>query len=166
LRFSYSYYGKPALTTGLGHDTLNFNMSHSNEMAIYGVVRNRQIGVDIERIQTDFACEEIAARIFSPQENATLRSLPPRMKHEAFFNCWTRKEAFIKAKGLGLAYPLNQFEVSLIPGEPARLISIEEDLFEATRWSLLELEPDPDYAAALAVEGEDDWQLKCWQWTE
>jgi 4'-phosphopantetheinyl transferase len=134
-------------------------------MALYALTRGRKIGVDLERIQTDFACEEIAARIFAPSENATLAGLPPDLKHEAFFNCWTRKEAFIKAKGLGLAYPLNQFEVSLRPGDPAKLLHIEDDCYEINRWSLKELGLDSRYAAALAVEGHD-WQLECWQWSE
>ena len=145
---------------------MNFNVSHSNNLAIVGVTRGRHLGIDLEYIQRDFACEEIARRVFSPHEIATLNDLPGDLKHEAFFNCWTRKEAYIKARGMGLSYPLNQFEVSLIPGEPARLISVDgDDLFEASRWSLQELELGPRYAGALAVEGHN-WQLECWQWPE
>jgi 4'-phosphopantetheinyl transferase len=147
-------------------EIVNFNVSHSYKMALVGVTRGRQIGIDLEYIQKDFACEEIAKRVFSPQEIATLDDLPGDLKHEGFFNCWTRKEAYIKARGLGLSYPLNQFEVSLIPGEPAQLLSIEsDDFFEASRWSLRELELGARYAAALAVEGHN-WQLECWQWSE
>lgn len=166
IQFSYSSLGKPTLTNSLGIEIVNFNVSHSHKMALVGVTRGRQLGIDLEYIQKDFACEEIAKRVFSPQEIATLDDLPRDLKHEAFFNCWTRKEAYIKARGLGLSYPLNQFEVSLIPGEPAQLIKVNgDDFFEASRWSLQELELGPRYAAALAVEGHN-WELECWQWSE
>lgn len=166
IRFSYSSNGKPALKNSQGADLINFNMSHSHTLALVGVTRDRKIGIDVERIQNDFSCQEIAGRMFSPQESKTLAELPDDMRHEAFFNCWTRKEAYIKARGLGLSYPLHQFEVSLIPGEPARLIrSTEDSLFDTTPWALQELEPGPGYVGALAVEGKD-WQLACWQWPE
>ena len=166
IQFSYGTYGKPTLTNSLGEEIVNFNVSHSNNLALVGVTRGRQLGIDLEYIQRDFACEEIAKRVFSSQEIATLNDLPGDLKHEAFFNCWTRKEAYIKARGLGLSYPLNQFEVSLIPGEPAQLIGMNgDDLFEASRWSLQELELGSKYAGALAVEGHD-WELECWQWTD
>jgi 4'-phosphopantetheinyl transferase len=85
------------------------------------------------------------------------------LQKRAFFLCWTRKEAYIKARGEGLSLPLDQFEVSLIPGEPAALVSVQQDSNEAFRWSLEELFPDADYAAALAVVGRD-WSLASWQW--
>jgi 4'-phosphopantetheinyl transferase len=166
IHFSYSSYGKPTLTNSLGVEIINFNVSHSRKLALVAVTRGRQVGIDIEYIQRDFACEDIARRVFSPQEIATLNDLPCDLKHEAFFNCWTRKEAYIKARGLGLSYPLNQFEVSLIPGDPAQLMGVEgDDLFEASRWTLQELEPGSRYAGALAVEGHD-WQLECWEWPD
>lgn len=166
IQFSYGTHGKPTLTNSLGEEIVNFNVSHSNNLALVGVTRGRQLGIDLEYIQKDFACEEIAKRVFSSQEIATLNDLPGDLKHEAFFNCWTRKEAYIKARGLGLSYPLNQFEVSLIPGEPAQLIHMNgDDLFETSRWSLQELELGSKYAGALAVEGHD-WELECWQWTD
>jgi 4'-phosphopantetheinyl transferase len=163
IKFSYGSQGKPALTNSIGMDLVNFNMSHSNNLALVGLTRGRHIGLDLEYIQRDFACEEIAERVFSAQETSVLDSLPDDMKHEGFFNCWTRKEAYIKARGLGLSYPLNQFEVSLIPGEPARLIRVQQDIFETSRWCLRELNLGPKYAGALAVEGHD-WQLTSWQW--
>jgi 4'-phosphopantetheinyl transferase len=165
LRFSYSSYGKPALTNALGQDILNFNMTHSQGLALYAITRGRKIGVDLEAIRYDFACEQIAARFFAPREYAALRSLSPGLKHEAFFNGWTRKEAYIKARGEGLSFPLDQFEVSLIPGEPAKLLNVERDVSEVARWSLRELDLGPSYAAALVVEGHD-WCLKCWRWLE
>lgn len=92
-----------------------------------------------------------------------LRSLAVNLQPQAFFNCWTRKEAYVKATGKGLAVPLDQFEVSLVPEEPTALLRVQWDSQEAVRWSLQELTPAPGYVAALAVEGKD-WQLKCWQW--
>ena len=112
IQFSYGTHGKPTLTNSLGVEIVNFNVSHSNNLAIVGDTRGRHLGIDLEYIQRDFACEEIARRVFSPHEIATLNDLPGDLKHEAFFNCWTRKEAYIKARGMGLSYPLNQFEVS------------------------------------------------------
>jgi 4'-phosphopantetheinyl transferase len=165
LRFSYSTYGKPALIPLPGQKyTLSFNMSHSHGLALYGFTRHRRIGIDLEYIRTNFACEEIAERFFSPHEQAVLRTLPAEMKYEAFFTCWTRKEAYIKARGEGLSFPLDQFDVSLTPGKPAKLLNVVEDPLEAARWSLQALTPGPGYVAALAVEGQYDWQYKCWQW--
>ena len=87
------------------------------------------------------------------------------MQEQAFFTCWTRKEAYIKAKGGGLSIPLDQFEVSLAPGEPAALKQTSRDPAEARRWRMQELSPGPGYEAALCVEGQD-WQLSSWQWSE
>jgi 4'-phosphopantetheinyl transferase len=165
LRFRYSPYGKPALATTLGQDTLSFNVSHSHGLALYAVTRGREIGVDLEGIRTGLDCEQIAARFFSPRENAVLRALPAELKPEAFFKCWTRKEAYIKARGGGLTLPLDQFDVSLAPGEPAMLLNTRGDLQEAARWSLRTLTPGPGYVAALAMEGHG-WRFKCWQWPE
>lgn len=165
LRFCYSDYGKPSLATMPGQDTLSFNVSHSHGLALYAVTRGREIGIDLERIRADLDCEQIAARFFSPRENAVLRALPAKLKPEAFFNCWTRKEAYIKARGGGLSLPLDQFDVSLAPGEPTTLLNIRGDPQEALRWSLRELMPGPGHMAALAVEGYD-WHLTCWQFPE
>lgn len=163
LRFCYSPYGKPALVSTLNTARLYFNVSHSHELALYAVTYDRNIGVDVEHIRTNFACEDIAERFFSPQERAVLRCVPAQVKYEAFFNCWTRKEAYIKARGEGLALPLDQFDVSLAPGEPAALLATRWAPHEAARWALRELMPGPGYAAALAVEGYG-WRLLCWQW--
>jgi 4'-phosphopantetheinyl transferase len=163
LHFCYSPYGKPALASILGRNALSFNIAHSHGLALYGFTRGRKIGIDLEYIYYDIVCEDIAERFFSPVEKAMLCALPPKVRHEAFFNCWTRKEAYVKARGEGLYFSLDKFDVSLAPGEPAKLLKVEEEPGEAARWSLRELEPGPKYAAALAVEGHE-WQLKCWHW--
>ncbi len=165
LRFSYGAYGKPYLAGRVGEGTIRFNLSHSHELALYGFARGREIGVDLEYIQEVPELDQIAARFFSESENAVLNTLPESEKQEAFFNCWTRKEAYIKAIGNGLAHPLDQFDVSLVPGEPVRLLKVEGDAQEADRWSLKSLMPAPGYVAALAIEGHD-WRLQQWQWSD
>jgi 4'-phosphopantetheinyl transferase len=162
LRFCYSPYGKPALAKESGGDALQFNLSHSHGMALYAVTRRRNIGVDIERVRTDWPSEQVAEQFFASSEVAQLRALPDNAWHEAFFRCWTRKEAYIKARGEGLSLPLDKFEVSLAPGEPAALLSTKGDPEEASRWSMKELRVGPGYAAALVVQGHD-WQLICRQ---
>ncbi|MBA7638704.1 4'-phosphopantetheinyl transferase Sfp [subsurface metagenome] len=165
VRFCYSLYGKPGLIYPSEGETLNFNVSHSCGLALYAITRGREVGIDLERIRTHFGCEQIAERFFSPQENAMLRTFPAnRVKHKAFFNCWTRKEAYIKAKGEGLSLPLDQFDVSFAPGEPAALCFTSEASDESSRWLLRALQPGPGYVAALVVEGHD-WRLKCWEWS-
>jgi 4'-phosphopantetheinyl transferase len=165
LQFSYSEHGKPGLCGENQRDMLRFNLSHSDELALYAIGHNRDLGIDIERIHSEIMDWEIAERFFSPREVDVLRSLPPRMQREAFFNCWTRKEAFIKATGKGLSLPLDQFDVTLTPGQPAQLKSTLWDPEEASRWALLALSPAPGYAAALCVEGQG-WRLIFRQWPE
>ena len=163
LAFSYSAYGKPALATAPAGDWLRFNISHSHELALCAMTRGREVGIDIEHIRANVSSEAIAERYFSPREVAALRALPADLRRAAFFTCWTRKEAYIKARGEGLSFPLDRFDVSLTPGEPAALLRTLGDPHEASRWTLQALAPGPGYIAALAVEGRD-WQLACWQW--
>jgi 4'-phosphopantetheinyl transferase len=163
LQFCYNPYGKPALSCQSGSHGLRFNLSHSHGLALYAITRGREIGVDIERIRPDMVEDQIAERFFSPGEVRALRSLPPSLQPVGFFNCWTRKEAYIKAKGKGLSLPLDQFDVSLVPGEPAALLHVSGDAGESSRWSLHKLVPGPGYAAAVIAE-EHNWRLQCWQW--
>jgi len=165
LRFRYSPYGKPALAGPFEDEGIRFNLAHSQGIALYAVSRGREVGIDVEYVRADLADERIAERFFSPREVATLRAVPAEQRREAFFHCWTRKEAYVKARGEGLSLPLDQFDVSLAPGEPAALLSTPGDPPEVTRWSLQALNPGPGYVAALAVEG-NGWRLRCWQWTD
>jgi 4'-phosphopantetheinyl transferase len=105
------------------------------------------------------ADEKIANRFFSTTENEVLQKVPAELRRQAFFNCWTRKEAYIKARGEGLSMPLNEFDVSLAPGEPAALLRNHKDAAEVARWSMTSIPVDPGYVAALVVEGHD-WELK------
>lgn len=161
LQFCYGTRGKPKLAAISGVSQLNFNLSHSQGLALYAVTRDREIGIDIEYVRQIDAVEQIVKRFFSVQENAVFCKLPLEQKQAAFFNCWTRKEAVVKAIGDGLALPLNQFDVSFLPGEEAKLLSLKGDR-AVNRWCLQELKPDPNYVAAIAVEGHG-WNLSCWQ---
>ncbi len=165
LQFRYGPRGKPCLSEELGGDTLQFNLAHSHELALYAFTAGREIGIDLEYIRPIPDIEQIAARFFSASENATWRILPANQKQEAFFNCWTRKEAYLKATGNGLAQPLDQFDVSLAPGEPVRLLRVRGASEEVSRWSLAALTPAPGYVAAVAIEGHD-WHLSCWQYQQ
>lgn len=165
LEFREGPYGKPELVSATRSEILNFNLSHSHEAALVAVTRGRQIGVDIEYIKREFGWQEVAERFFAPGEIARLRALPEEQQQRGFFTCWTRKEAYIKAKGGGLSIPLQDFEVSLSPGEPVSLISCTSDPKEATRWSLAEVDVGSEYAAAVAVQGHG-WRLKCSRWHE
>jgi 4'-phosphopantetheinyl transferase len=162
LSFCCSSHGKPALAGESDGDAIRFSVSHSHGVALYAVTRGREVGIDIERIRFDVAVAEISERFFSSREVAMLRSLRVEVQRQAFFNCWTRKEAYIKARGEGLSLPLDEFDVSLAPGEPAALLGTQRDPSEASRWSLQEITPAPGYAAALAVAGHG-WRLTCWQ---
>jgi len=150
LAFSYTEHGKPYLSGAW----LTFNLSHAHEMAVVGVARNRTIGVDIEHIRAELAGAEIAERYFAGAEVRALRSFPPERQPAAFFRCWTRKEAYIKARGEGLSMPLADFEVCLEQKEDLPLVNYK-DPNEAARWKLCNIPVQEGYAAAVAVEGQN-----------
>ena len=159
IEFTYTDYGKPQVAaSGEAEQLLNFNLAHSRGVALYAFTRLGEIGVDIEYIRPEFPDQEIARRFFSASEITSLESLPIETRPQAFFNCWTRKEAFIKAKGVGLSLPLDEFDVTLDPAEPAELLRTSWDENEAGQWSLRAIETAPGYAAAVAVRAHD-WQL-------
>ncbi|MBN1891064.1 MAG: 4'-phosphopantetheinyl transferase superfamily protein [Thermoflexales bacterium] len=148
--FRYGPRGKPRLADV--DDAPRFNLAHSHELALYAFALDREIGVDLEHVRPMPDAGQIAARFFSPGENAAWLALPESQRLEAFFNCWTRKEAYLKACGDGLARPLDQFEVSLAPGEAAALLRVPGQEEEAARWWLHALEAADGYIAAMAVE--------------
>jgi len=164
LRFCYGAQGKPGLTVPSGTDQIRFSVSHAHKLALCALTRNREIGVDVEYVREDLANTEIAERFFSRREAAMLRALPIERRAEGFFNCWTRKEAYVKARGMGLSLPLDQFDVSVGPGEGAAILSTQESSKEALAWSLRDLAPAHGYVGALAVAG-GNWRLSCWDWT-
>ncbi len=154
-------YGKPALDPAVHPGGLFFNLSHSEELAIFAFARDLEIGIDIEVIRPLDDLFSLARANFAPGEYAALSSAPPRLALEAFFNGWTRKEALLKATGGGLSLPLDGFEVSLIPGEPARLVSCAPNLPLDGPWRLDPLQPAYGYIAALAVPCEN-FHLECY----
>jgi len=164
LQFNQGPHGKPALATERGSDALRFNLAHSHGVALCAVARGRDIGVDVERVNADVNVDLIAERFFSQREIAALRLLPQEKKLTAFFTCWVRKEAYVKARGDGLAMDLDSFSVSLSPGEPAALLDVQGHPEEAHAWSLEQLDFAPSYAAALAVRA-DECRVRCWEFT-
>ena len=134
LRFETAAAGKPHLASG--ERLLQFNLTHSGEYVLIAIADGRVVGIDVEEIDDNFDAGEVATHFFSPSEQRDLETLTGRIKIEAFFACWTRKEAYVKARGEGLSLPLEQFDVSLRPGEPARLIATRPDPAEARRWQL------------------------------
>ena len=162
LVFHYNRFGKPSLLDS----PIRFNLSHSCGVAIYAVTNNREIGVDVEYrhsepVQNNF--EQFISQTFSPGENRALLALPISQRREAFFNCWTRKEAYIKAVGDGLNIPLTSFEVSLQPGEPARLRHVADQPEEVNCWTYEVFQLSGDYTAAIIAEGRD-WTARRWRW--
>lgn len=155
LRFTYNKYGKPELQEGAAASGLRFNVSHAGERGLYAVTRNSEIGVDIERMRPDFATQPIAERFFSSREVTALGRLPEHLRPEAFFRCWTRKEAFIKARGEGISLGLDRFSVSLAPEDAAALVSFDSEPLEVSRWRLYHVGAEPGYAAAVAVAGRE-----------
>ena len=151
LQFHYTESGKPELPAEPRQRQLGFNLSHSGERLLLAFAWDREVGVDVELLRSDLEVEEIAKRYFSSDEQRALLSLSATEQIPAFFRCWTRKEAYVKAVGGGLSLPLSQFDVALLPDAPAALLATRPDSQEAARWSLRNLDLGPDYAAAVAV---------------
>lgn len=137
-------FGKPFI---LGDDGLQFNVSHSHGFALCALAWDRAVGCDLEWRNRELASRETAERLFSPRERSDLHRLPSHQWIEGFYNCWTRKEAFVKAIGRGLSYPLESFAVSVAPGEAADL------LYGVGEWSIDAFSPRPGFQAAVVVEG-------------
>lgn len=149
LQFKYRAHGKPVLTA----ESLCFNLSHSEDLALYAVTHNREVGIDLEHIRPIPDVGKLAEQFFSTAERAELDALPLSKKLASFFSGWTRKEAYLKARGDGMTYPLDQFSVSMDCEQPARLLEVKDDPGELSRWSLHTLTPAPGYVGSLAVEG-------------
>ena len=149
IQLKYSSYGRPSFVAPADFD---FNLSHSKDVIYYSISSSGRVGIDVEWRREDVDYERIGRRFFSAPEAESLLSLPSSERMEAFFRCWTRKEAFIKAIGEGLSFPLKDFDVSLLPGDAPMIVRIHGDASAAARWSLFDLDAPPGYAAALAVE--------------
>ena len=161
LSLLYSPYGKPFIENNEG---LRFNLAHSQDVAVFGFSIKREIGIDVEQIRQISDMEVLAARFFCQEETAKLMRLLPSERYSAFFRCWTRKEAYIKAIGKGLGIDLDQFEVSFCPGEPAALLKSLPGFADAWLWHLQEIPVESGYVGAVAAEGLE-WNLTCFDWT-
>jgi 4'-phosphopantetheinyl transferase len=157
LGFVEGEFGKPGLTAEWQHTGLRFNLSHTRDFAVYAVAEGREVGVDVEAIDRPVECRELAWRYFSASEAEKLLHLPDDLQTTAFFRCWTRKEALVKAVGKGLSVPLDSFEVPFIPGENGGRI------LGAEGWFLKALDLPEGYEGAVVAEGED-WTVRDFTW--
>jgi 4'-phosphopantetheinyl transferase len=162
IRFEYMASGKPQLSAGQNPRSLHFNVSHSADMALIAVC-DRRIGVDIEKIRTDVETSTLAERFFSLRERAGLKALPDQLRVPGFFACWTRKEAFLKATGDGLSFPLADFSVTTHPGLQPELEEINGNTAAGRQWSLTDLSVADGFRAAVANEG-SRCKLKTYAW--
>lgn len=153
VNFTYNPYGKPQLVATDTTPPLYFNLSHSGEVALYAFALQRPVGIDIERMKADLAWRDLARHVFSPYEHQVLERVPAAEQLAAFYRGWTRKEAYIKARGMGLSLALDQFDVTMEADKPAQLLATHDDPQEATRWTLCDLPCPVGYAAALVVAG-------------
>lgn len=157
VEFLYGPQGKPSLSS-VHHSKVCFSISHSREMGLFAFANCGDVGVDIEQVKPDFKGMEIASHFFSSEEIAALAKLPPELGVEAFFACWTRKEAYVKARGEGLSIPLRSFTVSFAD---SKQLLLDET---GAAWSCCALEPAPGFAGAVVAAGEN-WSLQCWEWS-
>lgn len=148
LSFKYTSFGKPYLAI---KNELKFNVSHSGNMAAFAFFKGQEIGVDIEKVKNDFDVLELAQNFFSQTEIIALENQPKEELPKAFFRCWTRKEAFIKAEGSGLSFPLDKFEVSLDDDFHAELLETQWNSEEKKEWKLFSFVPATGYIAAVAI---------------
>lgn len=151
LQFQEGPHGKPAVRESMNDLQLMFNMSKSNGHSLYAVTRQSEVGVDIEEVRDVPEMDEIVKRFFSTAEQVEFASLRPGEKTRGFFNCWTRKEAVLKAVGSGLRTPLDSFDVSLAPGGPACILKTGPGMGKPIDWSLVHIEPASGFVGALAV---------------
>lgn len=164
LSFSAERGGKPELASQFRNTGIRFNLSHASELALLAVTRGARVGVDLERVNSEFPIEEVAERFFSPAEISVLKELPGEEKLEAFFSCWTRKEAYIKAVGGGFSIPLDGFEVAVGSERAPALVAVRDNPAEVSRWRMYDLQMPKGYKAALVVEGRAH-RLSQFSWT-
>lgn len=163
LRYRLAHHGKPSLEAPFDAVDLRFNVSNAEDGLLVAVSLGREVGVDLEAVRALGDRDDVARRFFSAPEVEVYDAIAETERDAAFFTCWTRKEAYIKALGEGLSMPLDCFDVTLRPGEPARLLCTRGNPAEAERWSLREMDPGPGWLGAVAVEGAD-WEMRLFDW--
>jgi 4'-phosphopantetheinyl transferase len=150
IQFNYGKQGKPFL---VNFPNFKFNVSHSEDLAVFAFAKEMEIGIDVEYINPKIDIEVIAPNFFSQNEVTTLFKLAPKERITGFFNCWTRKEAFIKAKGGGLSIPLDQFEVTLLAKDTPKILAINWAPEDVKNWSLFSFNPRKEFVGALTTNG-------------
>ena len=165
LQFETGEFGKPFFANEKLSGGLRFNLSHSHQLALIAITREREVGVDLEYMRSDFVTDQVANHFFSPAEVQQFREVPAESKTQSFFSCWTRKEAYIKARGEGLYCPLDQFDVSVAPGMPAMLLESRVDAADAQRWCFHDIAAGDRYAATVAIDGASS-RLVLWDLSE
>ena len=153
IRFHYGPHGKPALDLPGAEDATHFNVSHSGDLALIGLTRDAPLGIDVEMVRPLPDLLALATRYFSPGEASAIREASPGQRELTFFLCWTRKEAFVKATGDGLALRLDRYRVACRPGEPARILDIDGSSAAAAEWTVYDLAPRPGYVGAVVMRG-------------
>jgi len=165
ITFAYGEYGKPELLGKCGNQEIHFNLTHSDSIACAAVTRAGAVGLDIEHVRPLTDMGELVNRFFSPRESSLFEMLNRNEQPGAFFNLWTRKEAWLKATGEGISQYLKQVEVSFLPGETPQLLELPERFQRACEWSLHALNPGPGLKGALAIAVRGT-SIAHWHWSE
>ncbi len=164
IKFCQEAQGKPSLLMPSPTPHLLFNLSHSPHCALYAFALEREVGIDLEYKHRTMNCQSLIERVCSEQEKAVIAKLEPDEQQQIFLACWTRKEAYLKATGKGISFPLHAITVSLSPTAPASLLKVETDAQEPQRWAMQEILVDADHVGALVVEGHN-WNSVYWEWS-
>ena len=164
VRFTYNKYGKPNIDPEYHPENIRFNLSHSENLALYAITQNREIGIDVEYIRKVDKADKIVSRFFSKEEGEFYHSQPNKKKNWAFFTLWTRKEAYSKARGMGIGLPTKEFDLQLVPPDIEHTDHIQTKNKDS-KWSLINIEIDSDYLAALATEG-NDFEISHWKFDD
>jgi len=162
LSFVHHGMGKPALSDAWRDCPLAFNVSHSRDWALIAIAQADRVGIDVEYAHRAADLGALARRFFAPAEAERVLALPEAERRWAFFRCWTRKEAIVKALGGGIAAGLDRFEVTVTADEPPRLVRADSDFGPAEDWSLVDLPLDPDYVATAAAPAAIA-AVRCWE---
>jgi 4'-phosphopantetheinyl transferase len=162
--FEYGPHGKPVLAHDAGDDDICFNLSHSGSLALYAVTLRKKIGIDIENIRDYISVGQVAGQFFSQKEISSLEKIDINKRSELFFQYWTRKEAFLKARGEGISFPMDQCDVSLISGSGLSPVTVRDNNRGVSSLYVQDLFPGNGHAAAIAVEG-GDCNISCWHFS-
>lgn len=160
INFIYGEHQKPGLHTSF--QRIEFNVAHSDDLAVIAFSQNNVLGIDVEYMRKNVDYLELASRFFATSESATLARVVPRLRRQTFYNGWTRKESYLKAKGSGLAVPLNSFAVTLAPNDPVKLVQSNAGPREVARWKIISFTPQEEFVGALTAE-QGSWTTRGFQ---